>query len=150
MKKQRIDVAELRRRAEARTDIAPSDRVFDGRRGETRRCSSCAGAGLVHEQLCVDCAGYGVVLVARSIAERARVRRWREVKAEEIKRLGISEEEFEEAEYELERKNDAERESEWARDMREPYEAAETVELRFGPNDELILPRARRRKRRPT
>jgi len=98
----------------------------------------------------MDCAGYGVVLVARSIAERARVRRWREVKAEEIRRLGISEEEFEEAEYELERKNDAERESEWARDMREPYEAAETVELRFSPNDEQMLPRARRRKRRPT
>lgn len=66
-----------------------------------------------------------------------------------MKRLGISEEEFEEAEYELEKKNDAERESEWARDMREPYEAAETVELQFGSNDELILPRARRRKRRP-
>lgn len=141
----KIDLNGMRLEAERRTDFEPSDFTFDGKTGETQPCVGCAGTGLVANTVCTDCAGYGVRLTKRESALRAQARRWRQVKAETMKRLGVSEEDIDEAEYAEERAWEREYEKELAQE--ETLEDEErTPELRYDSHGVFVgSPRRRGR-----
>lgn len=146
-RKKAIDHAAMHREMNKPLDL--SNRTYDGKgpvriaEGIHRLCLSCDGSGLDGEVVCNACSGFGVLLSDHGVAERARLKRWEDVK----KMFDIDEDKIgREAEAEWAKElesNDQEREHEIVFDQNGVFRGDGTGIL---PNDPERGSRRRRRR----